>query len=136
MKNLINVLAAIFMAAALLAIVEHVGPDYLSAKAISAIQFWIAAISLTMLASFAAIHANSRFPLVLIYLTGMILLAASIGNLFYHYDLSIFWQASLNVNGILAGLMMLRISFLLFRRPFCWHNLYKRNNRLIDEMEV
>lgn len=134
-------LYVIFIATALIAVVHFVGPDYFSPKAISSLEFWIGIVAVLLLIASATLDTGSLPLIILMYFASMALLAASAGNLYYHYTLSPFWQHTLNLNGIIASLLVMFLVCHLPTRPFRFfnfrfRNLYKRRNNMLDDIEM
>lgn len=125
-------LYTIFIAASIIAAVRYVGEGYLSIALISAIQFWIAIISIMLLVTITSLLINSRVAGGLLYFFGMFMIAVSFGNLMFQYDLGPFLDHTLNLNGLVAGVMMIAVATfdIKLSRP---QNLFKRNNKLLDE---
>ena len=127
-------LYVIFIAISLIAMTNYLGSEYFSPEAVYWIEFWIGIVALIVLTSFAALDTNFLVIPVLMLLLGTGMAVFSFGNIMFGYDLPEFWKATMNANGMIAGLAIIRISYLdLMNCHF--HDYYKRHNRLLDDME-
>ncbi len=125
----------IFTASMLIAVVHFVGQDYWSMKVIHGIEFWIAILAIAFLLMAIDLDINSHVLLIVIYFGGLILAYISLANMFHHYVTAPFWSHTLNLNGLIAGLLIMFI-MLRLTPPINLHNLYKRRNHLLDELET
>lgn len=126
-------LYTIFIAASIIASVRYVGEGYLSIALISAIQFWIAVLSIMFLTTITSLLVDSRVAGGLLYFFGMFIFAVSFGNLMNQYELSPFLDHTLNLNGLIASIAMIAVATFDIRISRPRKNFFKRNNKLVDE---